>query len=366
MAVDYQYVIKHDFTAPKCLGTCHRKGLTMKSRKTLLALLGAALAGVIALVAQPAIAAISNSTDEWTVGGVNYGIEENGGFFYTSTPSFSNYAWYSEYSDYFYGGGFSGYAYAGRCNPNTATAVTESNGDVVVTCEPDQMSPTDVWITHSYRMFADQKLARHTFSLDNRGATTLTGLNNSANNIGWELNEDDLQSSSGNLTSCANMTSSDNWLMAANSSNSTIAAFAWQAAGGNALDFSGDCSDGYQEAEFVKTHLGAGEKVTYMTVLATGEPEGTSAGAMTTAFDAFKTQMVFFDSLNETLCRGIDDGTAIEGWGTCTGEDSGPVEELAKTGADSEPVGLLLTLGGLVLAVGLVARYELTRRNAQR
>jgi hypothetical protein len=29
-------------------------------------------------------------------------------------------------------------------------------------------------------------------------------------------------------------------------------------------------------------------------------------------------------------------------------------------------VGLLLSLGGLVLAVGLVARYELTRRIAQR
>jgi hypothetical protein len=48
------------------------------------------------------------------------------------------------------------------------------------------------------------------------------------------------------------------------------------------------------------------------------------------------------------------------------GADSGSGEELAKTGANSEPVGLLLTLGGLVLAVGLVARYELTRRNAQR
>ena len=48
------------------------------------------------------------------------------------------------------------------------------------------------------------------------------------------------------------------------------------------------------------------------------------------------------------------------------GADSGSGEGLAKTGANPEPVGLLLALGGLVLAVGLVARYELTRRNAQR
>jgi hypothetical protein len=48
------------------------------------------------------------------------------------------------------------------------------------------------------------------------------------------------------------------------------------------------------------------------------------------------------------------------------GADSGSGEGLANTGANPEPVGLLLTLGGLVLAVGLVARYELTRRNAQR
>ena len=48
------------------------------------------------------------------------------------------------------------------------------------------------------------------------------------------------------------------------------------------------------------------------------------------------------------------------------GADSGSGEGLAKTGANPEPVGLLLSLGGLVLAVGLVARYELTRRIAQR
>jgi len=336
----------------------------MKSRKTMLALSGAVLTGVMALVAQPAIAAVNiGSSAEWTVGGVNYGIEEGGGFYYVDTPSFSTYAWYSEYGEYFYGGGFSAFTDSGPCDAATATAVTESNGDIVVTCEPAQMSPTDVWFTHSYRMYADQKLARHTFTLDNRGATTLTGLNNPLNNIGWELNEDDLQSSSDNPTSCASLTSSDNWLMSAASSNSTIAGFAWQAAGGNALDFAGDCSDGYQEAKFVKTDLTAGEKVTYMTVLATGEPAGTSVGDMTTAFEAFKPHMDLFDSLNETLCRGIADGTAIEGWGACTGEDS---DQLAETGANTERVGLLLALGALMLAVGLVARNGVPRRHAQR
>jgi hypothetical protein len=48
------------------------------------------------------------------------------------------------------------------------------------------------------------------------------------------------------------------------------------------------------------------------------------------------------------------------------GGDSGSGEGLAPTGANPEPVGLLLSLGGLVLAVGLVARFELTRRIARR
>lgn len=346
--------------------------MSTKTVRSVVALIGAAL---LTLVAQPAIAAVNiGSSDEWTVGGVNYGIEGGGGFYYTSTPSFSFYSWYSEYGEYFYGGGFSAFADSGPCDAATATAVTESNGDVVVTCEPAQMSPTDVWFTHSYRMYADQKLARHTFTLDNRGATALTGLNDPLNTISWELNWYNLQSSSVNPTSCASLTLSDNWLMGARNSNSTIAGFAWQAAGGNALDFTGDCSGGGQEAKFVKTGLAAGEKVTYMTVLATGEPEDTSAGAMSTAFEAFKSQMDFFDSLNETLCRGIAGGTAIEGWGTCTGEDSDPVEGgkdsdpvegLAKTGPNSAIAATLVALSGLVLAAGVFMRIA-TRRHAQR
>jgi len=329
-----------------------------------LAVVGSVVTAAMLFAAQPASAAVDFSSDEWTVGGVEYEIDGGGGYRYVSTPTFSNYSWYSEYGIYFYGGGFSTFADAGPCEEATANAVTESNGDVVITCEAAQMSPTDVWFTHSYRMYADQMLARHTFTLDNRGTTTLTGLNDSLNTVDWELDNDALQASSGNPTSCASLTSSDNWVMGANASDSTIAGYAWQAKGGTAFDFGGnDCTGGGNSAPFVKAELAAGEKVTYMTFVATGEPAGSTAGDMTTAFEAYKAQMASFDELNDTLCRGIDDGTVIEGWGTCGAAAADSA--LPDTGVSAPTAIALGAAGAGLLMAGIVTLIALRRRQAR-
>jgi hypothetical protein len=339
----------------------------MKTRKILLGLMATAMTAGILLAAQPASAVVVfGGATTWTVGGVKYQIDNSGsdakgGFRYVQTPSYSNYSWYSEYSEDFNGGGFSGYNGSPKCLSATATEVTESNGDVVISCQPFQMSPTDVWFTHSYRMYADHMLARHMFTLDNRGATTVTGLNNSNNSMSWELDNDSLQASSGNATSCASLTASDNWLMGAATQNSTIAGFAWQAKGGTAFTFAGnDCTIGSNSALFVKASLAAGEKVNYMTFVATGEPAGNTAGDMTAAFDAYKAQMASFDQLNDTLCRGIADGTAIEGWGTCSGPAS-----LANTGVSETSAIALGAAGGGLLVVGIVTLLIVRRRQTR-
>jgi LPXTG-motif cell wall-anchored protein len=341
----------------------------MTSRKLTLALLGSVVTAGMLFAAHPASAAVDFRTTSWTVGGVEYEIDNSGsdgkgGFRYVKTPTYSNYSWYSEYSVNFYGGGFSGYNGSPKCLSATATEVTESNGDVVITCQPFQMSPTDVWFTHSYRMYADNMLARHTFTLDNRGTTTLTGLNDSGNTVDWELDNTTLIASSGNPTSCASLTSSDNWIMGSSDSDSTIAGYAWQAKGGSAFDFGGDdCTNGGNSSTFVKADLAAGEKVTYMTFVATGEPAGTTAGEMTTAFEAFKAQMASFDELNDTLCRGIDDGTVIEGWGTCGAPAPNP--GLPDTGVSAPTAIALGAAGAGLLMAGIITLIALRRRQAR-
>lgn len=340
----------------------------MTSRRMKLAVVGAAVTAGMLFAAPPANAAVDFINGEWTVGGVIYEIESNGGFMYVSTPTFDNYSFYSEYSIGFYGGGFNDANETGKCDPATATEVTESNGDVVITCEPSQIRSTDVWFTHSYRMYADNMLARHMFTLDNRGTTTVTGLDDSENGVSWELDNTTLIASSGNPTSCASLTSSDNWIMGSSDSDSTIAGYAWQAKGGSAFDFGGDdCTIGGNSSTFVKAELAAGEKVTYMTFVATGEPAGTTAGEMTTAFEAYKAQMASFDELNDTLCRGIADGTVIEGWGTCgaavTG--SGPGSALPETGVSAPTAIALGAAGAGLLMAGIITLIVVRRRQAR-
>jgi len=97
-----------------------------------------------------------------------------------------------------------------------------------------------------------------------------------------------------------------------------------------------------------------------MTFVATGEPAGSTAGDMSTACDAYKAQMATFDQLNDTLCRGIADGTAIEGWGTCPGPAS-----LANTGVSESSAIALGAAGGGLLIVGIVTLLIVRRRQTR-
>jgi hypothetical protein len=109
--------------------------------------------------------------------------------------------------------------------------------------------------------------------------------------------------------------------------------------------------------------LAAGEKVNYMTFVATGEPAGTKAGDMTTAFDAFKAQMASFDQLNDTLCRGIDDGTVIEGWGTCGAAAADSA--LPDTGVSAATAIALGAAGAGLLMAGIITLIVLRRSQAR-
>jgi LPXTG-motif cell wall-anchored protein len=109
--------------------------------------------------------------------------------------------------------------------------------------------------------------------------------------------------------------------------------------------------------------LVAGEKVTYMTFIATGEPAGTSSGEMDTAFAEAVTEMAAFNELNDTLCRAIDDGTVIEGWGTCGAP--APDSELPDTGADTAVAGSLVSVASGLLIAGALALIVVRRRQTR-
>lgn len=339
----------------------------MKTRRTFFGLMATGMTAGILLAAQPASAAVVfGGGATWTVGGVIYEIENSssnaiGGFAYVVTPSFSGYSFYSEYARYFGGGGFSAVNDEGQCLSATATQVTESNGDVVISCEPNQLGSTDVWFTASYRIYADNKLARSMFTLENRGTSAVSGLSDSGNSLDWEMNYSNLQASSNNSSSCSALTASDNWVMTARTSDSTIAGYAWQAKGGQAFDFAGNnCSTGFNQSHFVKESIAPGEKLAYMTFVATAEPASTSNADMTAAFAASVAKMSAFDELNSTLCRGIADGTVIEGWGTCPGSAS-----LPDTGASTALIGSSVAIGSGLLIAGALALVIARRRQAR-
>jgi LPXTG-motif cell wall-anchored protein len=73
--------------------------------------------------------------------------------------------------------------------------------------------------------------------------------------------------------------------------------------------------------------------------------------------------MASFDQLNETLCRGIDGGTVIEGWGTCGAPAPNPA--LPDTGV-SAPTAIALGLAGAgLLMAGIITLVALRRRQAR-
>jgi hypothetical protein len=100
-----------------------------------------------------------------------------------------------------------------------------------------------------------------------------------------------------------------------------------------------------------------------MIFIATDEPADATTGSMDAAFEAFKAKMASFDSISDTLCRGLD--IEVEGWGTCSALDNpggnhhgggSSSEKLAFTGANDTALTFMMFAGlALLVAGGLVS-----------
>jgi len=334
-------------------------------------LAGGIAAGALAtvLVSSPAFAAIDFSSASWTLSDVNYGYESSGvdtygGIEYVTTTTQSNYSLGYE-ETYFDGGDLTAFNDYGYCYGADASETTETNGDVVITCAPYEMA-NDLWLTQEYRMYDDQKLWRHIFGIENRGtsAANLDAASQGNYLYLYQYYSDNAISSSNptaDPTGSCTMSASDHWVVNSASQNTTITGWAFQATGGTAWDGTGeDCSDSPSVYVTADT-LAAGAKLNYMSLIVTGEPAGASTGDMDTAFDSFVAGMSAFDSLNDTLCRGIADGTSFDGWGTC-----GPATpELPNTGVNGAETSIATGVAMLVLAAGVAFAVIARRRQAQ-
>ena len=309
-----------------------------------------------------AYAAVDFSTASWSVGGVTYqfwaeagdaaGLEDP----VTNTQPNNSYG-YDE-TDWG-GGGLSSFNDFATCSSATVTATTETNGDVVITCEPFQLGTSDAWFSESYRFYSDQMLARHVFSLENRG-TNAIALNPSSNlnDAYFYFASTGKNASSSDPASCS-LVENDNWVLSAGTSDTTISGVAWQASEETAFTTAGQNCVSEFRAYVTKSELAVGETVNFMTFVKTFEPSGPSVGAMNTAFAAAITSMSGFNSLTPTLCRGIDD-LVVEGWGDC-GES--PAEEnLAATGVGPADVALGAAVGLTLLTAGVFSLASIRRR----
>ena len=334
----------------------------MTTKKLAIGLASGVVAIALSVTSTPAFAAINFDTATWTVGGVNYQFESGydatedsyGGVEYLTTPTQANASLLYE-ETYWDQNGFAGFNDYGYCLSATATEATEANGDVVITCPATKMGSTDVWLSHSYLFFHDEPLTRHVYSLENRGTTAVDLTNNF---VTFYTNKSPTKgASSSDPASCASMTADDHWAVFAGSADTTITGIAWQAHGQTTFTSLGENCTSLTNAYITSRSLAAGETVNYMTFIATGEPAGPSSGEMDTAFAIAVTEMAAFDSLNDTLCRGID-GLVVEGWGTCT-------LSLPDTGASAAVVGSSIAIGSGLLIAGALALVMVRRRQAR-
>lgn len=334
----------------------------MTTKKLAIGFASGVVAIALSVTSTPAFAAINFDTATWTVGGVNYQFESGydasedsyGGVEYLTTPTQANASLRYE-ETYWDQNGLAAFGDYGYCLSATATEATEANGDVVITCPATKMGSTDVWLSHSFRFFHDEPVTRHVFSLENRGTTAVDLTDNY---VSFYTNNSPAKgASSSDPASCASMTADDHWSVFAGSDDTTITGVAWQAAGGTAFTALGENCTASMDALITSKSLAAGETVNYMTFIATGAPAGTSSGEVDTAFAIAVTEMAAFDSLNDTLCRGID-GLVVDGWGTCTAS-------LPDTGASSAVIGSSVAIGSGLLIAGALALVMARRRQAR-
>lgn len=331
--------------------------------------LGGLAVSAVAIFASagPAMATIDFSSASWTVNDVIYSFESTGsdtygGIEYTETTTQSTAS--LGYEETNWGGGdLSGWNTYGYCYSTDATETTEANGDVVITCAPYELD-NDVWFSQEYRMYSDHKLWRHIQTLENRG-TAAADLDaaDQYNYLYMYQSESGLAVASSDPTpadpSTCLMTSDDHWMVFAGDSDTTITGWAFQAAGETTWDGDGqDCASS-PSVYLATDSLAAGQKMHFMSLIATGEPAGSTTGDMDTAFAAFVTGMSDYDKLNDTLCRGLADGTAIAGWGTC-----GPAA-LPDTGVNSTTATVTGIGAMAALLAGAAVLIVVRRRQAQ-
>ena len=330
-------------------------------KKRMMAIAGSAVALSLSLTSAPAFAAINFATATWTVGGVTYHFEDDGSDTYGGielpvTAAQDDAAFY--YEEQYWGGvNFNGYDDYGYCLGATATESTEANGDVVITCEAYEVSE-GIWFTNSYRLYNDQPLARHVTVVENRtnAAIDMDIANNQSFFTYFYLDDYDKTASSNDPLTCSSLDATDNWAIVAGTDDTTVAGMAWQSKDSTALTAEGqDCTGDDIYVGSTKDSLGVGEKANFMTFITTYAPAGSSSAEMDTALASAISQMSAFDSLNDTLCRGIN-GLVVEGWGTCG---------LAETGTSSEQIGSALFIGAGLATAGTIALVAKRRRSVR-
>jgi hypothetical protein len=327
----------------------------------------ASIALGLVFVPSVAYAAVDFTTANWSVGGVTYQFWESGGdaagLEEMSSNTYPNFSYGYDETDWG-GGDLSSFNDFATCSASTATATTESNGDVLITCAPFQMGSSDAWFSESYLFYNDQKLARHFFSLENRGSSVIQlNPSDNQNSAYFYFDRTGKNASSSDSTGCS-LVANDNWVLSADTSDTTISGVAWQASGGTAFSTAGqNCVSDFR-AYVTKSDLAIGETVNFMTFVKTFDPNGSTVSDMNTAFASAITAMSGFDSLTTTLCRGIED-LVVDGWGDCSEaltEDSSGGEPLAPTGGRVADVALSAAVGAVLLWAGVFGLTRIRRR----
>lgn len=329
-----------------------------------IALASGVLATGIIGASTPAFAAIDFATATWSVGGMNYAFENTvsdaymGSVEFVTTDTQSNYELYYGAEFYTFGGDVDAdYAY---CYEDLATEATDAaTGDVTISCgeAPWSVNDPDLFASGSTRFYNDIPMARNVFVLENRGTTDI----DLGSPYFFEcFNNYNRGASSEDPTSCAALTAEDHWVVSSDTDNSMIIGYAWQAHGSTDLDASGeDCTSDSVYTYPKDTIIPAGGTLTMMNFQYSVDG-GSSTGDMDAAYAALLPTMDMFNALDDTLCRGIETGTEITGWGTC--EATAPA--LPDTGADTSVIGTSVAISAGLLAAGVLALVMVRRRQS--
>jgi hypothetical protein len=335
-------------------------------RKLAIALASGVLATGIVGASTPAFAAIDFATATWSVGGINYEFESTGSdaymgsLQYMTTDTQSNFE--ALYAAAFYvnedGSGNVDRDYA-FCFENLATEATDAaTGDVTISCGEYawSVSDPDLFASGSTRFYDDIPMARNVYVLENRGTTDI--------DLGETYFYESLEygnrgATSENPTSCAALTAEDHWLVSSDSDDSMVLGYAWQAHGATAWDSSGEdsCANSSIYNYLTDTIIPAGKTLTVMNFQYSVDG-GSSTADMDAAYAALLPTMDMFEALDDTLCRGIEAGTEIAGWGTCVA----PAPALPDTGADTSVIGASVAISAGLLGAGVLALIMVRRR----